>query len=235
MTDSQDSVSKAKKFWFVVIALLGFVLSNFSTSFIFLKMRPTYAMAITESVLRALGGLILAATIAFTIADLLRTQGRETLSKKRVFAVTGLMLVAMVLAFMSFRASSELKKFDRFLQETNLETKQKIIQKLNGSESTEKKSKLSHLYAQVTYEDEGKIIEYLRPDGKSVAYVPSPETMNNRDMLLFLKTHRKMSPPTDIFIGIVWPAALIAAIGLLIRDGTRGSRTPNKAAADGLR
>ena len=41
MTDSQNSAPKAKKFWLVAIGLLGFVLSNFSTPFIFLKMRPT--------------------------------------------------------------------------------------------------------------------------------------------------------------------------------------------------
>lgn len=221
MTDTPNPTSRAKKIGLVAIGLVGFVLSNFSTTFIFLKMRPTYAMAIAEGVLRAFGSILVAATIAITMADLLRTRGTAKPRIKRVIAVTGLMLVAIVLALMSFRASSEFKKFDKFLQGTDLETKQKIIQKLNSSESIEKKSKLSHLYAQVIYQEEGKIIEYLRPDGKSGAYVPSPESINNRDMLLFFKTHMKMSPPTDIFIGIVWLASLIAAIGLSIRERTR--------------
>jgi hypothetical protein len=227
MTDNQNQTSKAKRFWLVVIGLVGFVLSNFSTAFIFLKTRPSYAMAVSEGVLRASGSILLAATMAISISETLHQQNEAKVSKKRIAAASGLVLVAVVLAFMSFRASSEFKKFDKYMQGLDFETKEKIEKKLQTSESMEKKSKLSHLYAQVTFEEEGKIIEYLRPDGKAVAYVPSPESINNRDMVLFLKTHRKVSPPTDIFIGIVWLASLIAAIGLSIRGRTRGRRTPN--------
>lgn len=214
MTDTPNHTSKAKKFGLVAIGLVGFILSNFSTAFIFLKMRPTYAMAIAEGVLRAFGSILLATTIAISILEALRQQKEAKPSKKRVAAATGLALVAIVLAIMSFRASSEFKKFDKYLAGIDFETKEKIQMKLNSSESMDKKSKLSRLYAQVTYEDEGKIIEYLTPDGKSVAYIPSPESIKNRDMQLFFKTHRKMSPSIDIFIGIVWLVSLVAAFGL---------------------
>lgn len=231
MTDIPNHTSKAKKFRLVVIGLVGFVLSNFSTAFIFLKTRPTNAMAILEGVLRATGNILLAATIAISIAELLRPQEDAKPGKKKVFAATGLMLVAVVLALLSFKASSEFKKFDKYLQGTDLETKEKIKKKLKSSETLEKRSKLSHLYAQVTYEEEGKIIEYLRPDGKLVAYVPTPESINNRDMLLFFKTYRKMSPSIEVFVGTVWLASLIAALGLSFRRRKCGSATPNQEAA----
>jgi len=226
MTDTPNHTSKAKKFGLVTLGLVGFILSNFSTAFIFLKMRPTYAMAIAEGVLRAFGSILLATTIAISISETLRQQNEANPSKKRISAAIGLTLLAIVLALMSFRASSDFKKFDKYLSGIDFETKEKIQMKLNSSESMDKKSKLSRLYAQVTYEDEGKIIEYLRPDGKSVAYVPSPESIKNRDMQLFFKTHRKMSPSIDTFIGIVWLASLVAAIGLSMRRQRCESTTP---------
>ena len=212
----------------MAIGLVGFILSNFSTAFIFLKMRPTYAMAIAEGVLRAFGSVLLATTIAISILDSLRQKNEVNPIKKRIAAAIGLAVVAIVLASMSFRASSDFKEFNKYLAGIDFETKEKIQMKLNSSESMEKKSKLSRLYAQVTYEDEGKIIEYLTPDGKSVAYIPSPESINNRDMQLFFKTHREMSPSIDIFIGIVWLASLVVAIGLSMHRKRSEITTPNQ-------
>lgn len=230
MNDTENQISKTKKSWLLGVSLLGFILAHFSGPLIFLKMRPTNAMAILEGVLRGLGNILVAVTISIFITVLLRTEKHFKLSKKQIATATSLILVALTLALLSFKSSSAFSNFDKYLQGVDTETRERIINKLNSSDSIEKKSKLSRLYAQVIYEEDGKIIEYLTPDGKTATYVPSTESIKNRDMLMFFRTYRKMSPPLDIFIGVIWLLSILVAIGIAVYRRQSETATPNQDA-----
>jgi hypothetical protein len=229
MNHIKDQKSKAKKFWIVAMTLLGFVLANFSGPVLLLNTHHTKAMAILEGILRLTGNVILAVTISLSISAALRTKEDNKLPKSQVAIAAVLTLIALALAILSFKASTIFHNFDKYVEETTLSTKQDIINKLSKTEKIEKKSKLSRLYAQMTYEEDGKIIEYLTPEGKTATYTPSPDAIQNRDMLSFFRTYRKISPPLDIFIGAIWLLSIVAAVVIAVRKSRpkTESSTPN--------
>jgi len=173
-------------------------------------------MAILGGALRLFGNIVLAVMISSSICTTLRVKKGEKLSKKRAAIASFLILIALVLAGLSFEASTAFNNFDKNIKETELTIKKDILNKLNQNNKIERKSKLSQLYAKMTYEEEGKIIEYLTPEGKSAAYIPTPDAEKNRDMLLFLITYRKMFAPVNITIGLIWLISIIAAIGFVV-------------------
>lgn len=228
MDSEQNQISTPKKILLVAITLFGFALANFSGPLIFLKMRYTNAMAILEGLLRLSGNIIIAVTISLIICAVLRGKKGDKFTKKQVVIASLLAFVALALAGLSFKASTGFKDFDKYIEETKSTTKQDIINKLSKAETAERRSKLSLLYARITYEEDGKIIEYSTPEGKTAAYLPTPDAEKNRDMLSFFKTYRKMYVPVNIAIGIIWMVSILVAGGIVANRRRSDTATPNQ-------
>jgi len=78
--------------------------------------------------------------------------------------------------------------FNQYLETANADINKSILNKMNQDLPVEKRSKLSFLHAKAIFTDEGRIIEYLSPEGKSITFVPSVEDQSNRNLLLFQQT-----------------------------------------------
>lgn len=214
MESDQNHISARKILLLVATGILGFVLANFTGSFVILKMRLTHATAILEGILTLSGNIILAITISLSICATLRWNKDQRLSKKKIISGSLLIVVALTLAGLSFWTSTQFKDFDKIVDENQISNiKQKFIDKIDKTDNLEKKSKLSKFYAQIIYENEGKVIEYLTPEGRKAFYIPTDDAKQQRDIVLFTRTFRKISVPVHVSIGIIWLISVAAAVG----------------------
>jgi hypothetical protein len=182
------NLTKHERIFVIVAAILGFVLDNGSSKFLGFIMPFGRDMAVTWGILRVIGNIMVSAVFAFILFRMIKLFRESGFTLKRTLLTVASAVFVLSLIGLNILRYAAVRDFNQYLESWNTDINQRIVSKMSQALPIEKKSKLSFLYAKGVFIDDGRLIEYLAPDGTSIAFSPSAEDQSNRNMIVFQRT-----------------------------------------------
>ncbi len=182
------NLTKLQTIFVIVTMVLGFVLDNASSKFLGLIMPFGSNMAITWGVLRILGNIMVSAVLAFILFRMIRLFRESGFDLRRTLLTAASAVVVLSLIGLGIWRYTAVRDFNQYLESWNGEINDRLVRNMTEDLPVERKSKLSFLYAKGIFIQDGRLIEYLSPDGTSIPFSPSAEDQSYRNLTLFQRT-----------------------------------------------
>ena len=206
---------KSKSEWIILSGfLLSFLAGVVHGNYPFDPMNATPKVALIEWLIRVVRDLALTAALATMIITGIRLIRKEGFTLKRMllptlgFAIAGGYLCVSLIMYQGFTVFQDLtktpniprNKIESTISEKNL--------------PPDKKSKISKFYASLRFSEDGDLINYYTPDGKSELYKPTEKEKQERDDRV--KTNKLIKWMTrSLYLSIYFWAVVIAVCLLL--------------------
>lgn len=212
MKEIREYLSRRKRFSLTAAGIIGGILANFSGP-ILMKFAPiNYTLAITESILKIAGNLLLASSMAIVLYLSINIARSLGFTWKRIAVIALFCLFSIVLAIMTYKVGAMYNNFVQHIDTLSSESRNEVAKKMTMATTLEKKSKLSYLYAQFHYEERGDCINYFGKDGTEHRYHPNQEAIKNRELLLFFQAFSKMQDKTMMTNIVIWLLSTLIAV-----------------------
>jgi len=219
MASNPLNLSIRERVIFGSVYLLGVILDFGSNRFIHNILPIGRDLAVTWGLLRISGNVLMSIAAGFLIFRLLIVQRQNVSAYKRNAAIAIFMVVAVFYIATTIWQYKVVMNTNEYFETNRADISKSILKKMNQNVSSEKKSKLSYLHATTVYTDEGRIIEFVSPDGKLVKFTPSAEDQSIRNLVLFQKTQSEFEKLIAIAISFSWLLSIASAF--LMGFGTK--------------
>jgi len=217
MKEIREYLSSGRRLALAIAGIIGGVLVNFSGP-ILLKFAPlNQSLAVTDSVLKVVGHILLASSMAVCLYLSIVIARSNGFTGKRIATIAFFFIFSVVAAVMSYKICAAYNNFVQYTEAVSSDMSKEIRTKLSAATSAEKRSKLAYLNAQYVFEEEGKLITYVDRNGTEHKYQPDEETIKNRETHLFFKALIKMQNQTMVANILIWILSTLIAIVLSIR------------------
>lgn len=205
------NLTKTERIFVFVTVILGVLVDNVSSKLLHYIMPIAQETAVIGGILRIIGNILMALAIAFIVAKMIQVFRRSGFTQKRILALVACAACILLVIVFNIWRYKAVQNFSQYFESTNAEINRSTLNKLSQNLPLDKKSKLSFLHAKSVFTDEGRIIEYLSPEGKSVPFTPSPEDQSNRNVFLFLHTQSGFEKVIVTVNSLSWLIALFGA------------------------
>jgi hypothetical protein len=140
-----------------------------------------------------------------------RAYRERRIATNPVVLLVTIVIIAITMISLGYMRSSSINGINQYFESTNAEIDKRTVNSLSKDLPMRNKSGLSFLHAQAIYREEGRLIEYLTPEGNTALYVPVADDQSARDNILFWRSHSALAEVEFVIQTILTIAVIVVS------------------------